>query len=1108
MLSIRNMTKIYHTKGGVEVRALDNVSLDFPERGMVFLLGKSGSGKSTLLNMIGGLDSFDSGELIIKGRSSRDFHGSDFDAYRNTFIGFIFQEYNILDEFTVGANIALALQLQGKKVTDEAINRILEQVDLTGYGKRKPNELSGGQKQRIAIARALIKEPEIIMADEPTGALDSDTGKQVLETLKRLSREKLVIVVSHDRDFAETYGDRIIELSDGRIISDMSLSSEEGEEPAGVRVIGEDLIRIRRGYHLTDADRKMINAYLDRCDRDVILSRDEQLNGEICRARGISDASGTSGTRRPTGKVETREYQAKDTRFIKSHLPLRHAFRMGVSSLKHKTVRLIFSIILSVIAFSLFGISDTMAAYRQSTAVTDSIVNRGLTYTSFGLKLRHYWHSEYDGEVNEGSRFEGPFFSLNAEDIARIEERVGKVIPVYNGTYSQSGLSLRQYLTDVGKLSNTSGLSLWSATAFGSAGVAEMSQSDFDRLGISLTGRAPAAADEVVIPEFLFTMFREAGVDFGDGTPQVKAGALTMDDDPLTGIIGRTITLWQNDNPGAHTFRIVGVADTRFPYEKFAAFRWDSKNAELTDLELLFATSTLENETQYGIHTVLFVQPGLVDTLPSPVDSDGENHAAYLNNGSIRLYIPGSNGDNYYQTSSVLSPDWLSDLNDLILAADRDAGAPLSSREILFPLSALRYGLTISLPQGETPADRETVNNLFGISLTEEEWEEWQGYLWNGGMLDLWGIERAFWIDWLIRNQDAVLSAAANDEGFRMMIRERYDSQLLPENFPDDPDERAGKIRELVNVAFEYLIESTANVDGKSSGRIVNPLTGDDDTAKYDAFLSRLLAQDAVREALTLSVAYYRYPDNGGDMERIASVGDFRVVGFYRNRNDYYSSEIVSEELYALCEEYNREYDSYAYRSWYAEHTPGKYDSCIVAVPSDRAGVEKLVELSLERDGDYNYTLRSDILTLLDSFDSTFEILRQVFRYVGLALALFASLLLLNFISTSVAFKRREIGILRAVGARSADVFSIFFSEAFVIALINFVLSAIGTGTAVFFINRVTNESSGLGISLLHFGIRQIVLLFAVSVLVSFLASFLPVSHIARKKPVDAIKNL
>ncbi len=253
MLEIRNLTKVYKTKGGVAVRALDDVTLSFPEYGMVFLLGKSGSGKSTLLNVAGGLDAPDSGEIIVKGKSSKKFSAADFDSYRNTYVGFIFQEYNILNEFNVEQNVALALQLQGKKSDKESVDALLKEVDLNGLGKRKPNTLSGGQKQRVAIARALIKQPEILMADEPTGALDSATGKQVLDTLKKLSKTKLVIVVSHDREFAETYGDRIIELADGKVISDETKNYDSASNVTeNVSEIGNDTLRIADASKITE----------------------------------------------------------------------------------------------------------------------------------------------------------------------------------------------------------------------------------------------------------------------------------------------------------------------------------------------------------------------------------------------------------------------------------------------------------------------------------------------------------------------------------------------------------------------------------------------------------------------------------------------------------------------------------------------------------------------------------------------------------------------------------------------------------------------------------------------------------------------------------------
>ena len=225
MLKAVNLTKIYRAKKGVETVALDNVNLSFGESGMVFILGKSGSGKSTLLNLSGGLIRPTSGDVYINGRAGKTFKDGELDAYRNTAVGFVFQEYNLIENYTVGTNIKLALELQGKKADRECIDELLLKTGLTEsngetfYG-RYVHELSGGQKQRVAVARALIKEPEIILADEPTGALDSVTGEELYELLKELSGERLIIVVTHDEESARKYGDRIIELEDGKVISD------------------------------------------------------------------------------------------------------------------------------------------------------------------------------------------------------------------------------------------------------------------------------------------------------------------------------------------------------------------------------------------------------------------------------------------------------------------------------------------------------------------------------------------------------------------------------------------------------------------------------------------------------------------------------------------------------------------------------------------------------------------------------------------------------------------------------------------------------------------------------------------------------------------------
>ena len=218
-MRIKNLTKIYKTDKANEVKALQNVSLDLPEKGMVFLLGKSGSGKTTLLNILGGLDKATSGDIFYKNNNLTSFSQSELNCYRNNVCGFVFQDYNVIPELNVEENILLALSLQGKD-DRSAVCNVLKQVGLEGFEKRKVTQLSGGQKQRVAIARALIKHSEIIFADEPTGALDAATAGEIIRLLKQQNEKGItVIVVTHDNTVAAACP-RVIRIGDGRILSD------------------------------------------------------------------------------------------------------------------------------------------------------------------------------------------------------------------------------------------------------------------------------------------------------------------------------------------------------------------------------------------------------------------------------------------------------------------------------------------------------------------------------------------------------------------------------------------------------------------------------------------------------------------------------------------------------------------------------------------------------------------------------------------------------------------------------------------------------------------------------------------------------------------------
>jgi len=220
MIEISNINKKYTSKTKEDVLAIQDVNLKFNTTGLVFILGKSGSGKSTFLNILGGLDSANTSRIFINGKKLNRFNETILSEYRNTYIGFVFQEYNLLDNLNVYDNVALALEMQNKDFDPQTVLEILKEVDLEGFEERELDELSGGQKQRVAVARALVKDPEVILADEPTGNLDSETSEQIFELFKEISKKKLVICVSHDAEYAYKYADRIIEISDGRVIRD------------------------------------------------------------------------------------------------------------------------------------------------------------------------------------------------------------------------------------------------------------------------------------------------------------------------------------------------------------------------------------------------------------------------------------------------------------------------------------------------------------------------------------------------------------------------------------------------------------------------------------------------------------------------------------------------------------------------------------------------------------------------------------------------------------------------------------------------------------------------------------------------------------------------
>ena len=901
MLEVRHLCKAYRPKKGVPVTAVDDVSLVLPDRGMVFLLGKSGSGKSTLLNLLGGLDRYDSGEILINGVSSKEFKQQHFDSYRNTYVGFIFQEYNLLEEFTVGANVALAIELQGRRAEDEEINSILKQVDLAGYGYRRPNELSGGQRQRVAIARALVKDPQIIMADEPTGALDSATGRQVLDTLKALSAEKLVLVVSHDREFAERYADRIVELADGRVISDTEYTGEEPEPAAGL-TFEEKSVLLPADYRLTEEDRLAINAWLEARER-----------GE---ARLLSSApSGRRGT--PTDQSRITSDKTGEFRLIKSKLPMRNAVKIGAGALKYKKVRLVVTIFLSCVAFGLFGMADTFASYDHVTACVNSLLDTGVTYVSVEKQLRY-------GE-GEDAYYRNTGDLIGEEDLAAVKRDTGITM---DGIYIPTGWEgdLRKNYDPSVTFTETD------VNVFGTdlVGLAPVSEELLRDMGYSLiAGRLPKGdREEIALSAYLCETFYVGGYVNAAGEKQPVKGPSDM--------VGKTLQV------GDRQFTVTGVVDTRFDIGRYRDLTKKKENASTGDALIDYA---LARELWIAQNYSL-IQTGMV----------GEGYISRLRAGSPnaresscgRIWLSGGENANYYIDVS--------------------------------------YYCVLE----DTPP--ECIVWLDGEKKTLGPGE-------------------------IILSGDAL-----------MWAEDEY--TYRPGNYHDREE-------------FTRIL------------RDLGPLQGE----------KMLWERDM--ESLPLT--------------------EVRVVGYIPDYSGILvGSDTLMEGLY---------------------RRDGIYHFAVGAMPASRGEVEKLVSYCYREDSPVRYQLQNPVTYELDAMNELLKSFARAFLYVGLFIAAFAALMLSSFIAASVSYKKQEIGILRAIGSRSHDVFRIFFSESFIIAMINFLLALSGTATVVSLANLAIRSEAGLLVTVLHFGIRQVLLLFFVSLAVAAVASFIPVYRIASKKPIDAIRN-
>ena len=947
MLEVRNLCKTYRSKDGVSVEATKNISLRFPERGMVFLLGRSGSGKSTLLHLLGGLDRYDSGEILINGTSTREFTNSMMDSYRNTYVGFVFQDYNILPEFNVGANIALALELQGIRATNERIAEILEEVDLADYAKRKPNELSGGQLQRVAIARALIKDPDIILADEPTGALDSATGRQVFETLKKLSKRKLVIVVSHDRDYSEQYADRIIELADGCVISDVELtvtseitaetegdgsfSSEKAPDGAvvfrpedGIRA-DKDGLTLRERYELTEEDREKINRFLElQKDNNVLLLDGTHLIPKKDRFRDTYQDAII-----PEKTVFTP---------VKSKLPWKRSFGIGLNSLKHKKVTLVFTVILSVVAFVLFGLADLFYSFDRIECMTDSVWDSNVSYLTISKSINAlivFDSDDYNTDFSE-------------DEILEVEKILGQnVVPVSNRAGDQRDLafiSFRDPNGDTKRYRNS--------TSFENAvypvdpmGIVEIDEKRIESFGAKLVaGRLPAeGTNEVCIS----TLAARTILMYGE--------TATFEGKTASDLVG--MQLFASDKKTKTTPVICGILDFSIDTERYERMiPEDTYN--LSDAEQLLREISIDicrSECANGLPAYLFCAVGSTDTVLA-----NDDHAVRIDEW---IMIRGEDDSD---------DDW-----NVGSAEKVTAFSGVDPSRILWINGAMQ-----TLGEGELLATPEALVNLF--------WPKLQ---------NLYG-------------------------------KNVYDPKYA---------------KDVIGSIYDAMVENQSRI---------HVYIGDE---TYD------------------------------------------IAGIYINKTD--SSNLMDNNTAFVVLD-----DEVAKRL--CEANEETIEKLFCRMPESKQKLKDLVVYGNEDEDSPVVLMVNETTTyVVEEVDEMSRYLTPIFKWIGIVFAAFSAVLFSVFIANSVIYKKQEIGVLRALGARSLDVYRIFLSETGVIAVFNGLVATGLLYALASWINKSLQGDYLYNLVLLHFGLRQVLLIFGLSIGIAIIATFVPIWGIARRKPIDVIRD-
>ncbi len=983
MLELINVKKIYKTSAG-DVAALDGVSIRFPETGMVFVTGKSGSGKTTLLNVVGGLDGIDEGEIEVYGKKFSEFTDAEYDSYRNTLIGFIFQEYNLLPDYTIEKNVGIANELQGVDIEKVNVESVLRSVDIENYEGRKPSQLSGGQKQRVAIARALIKNPKIIMADEPTGALDSVTGIQVVEELKRLSKEKLVIVISHDLELANKYADRIIRLVDGKVVEDFTVDDVVVES----NVFEEgNVLTIKKGSDLTEGETKVLLSAIKN-------KKDVKFTDNV-----------TVKKKKPTDP-STIKNSGEKVELIKSKMKFTSVATLGIKSLKVKPLRLIFTILLSAVAFAVFGLFDTIASYDRTVVITDllkraeypSIAISGEYVSDSGHALKFNLNDNVISKVNDKTGFDfKPVYSAKtfvSEDFAKAGGNVYGISNVENAQIELTQKGRGYYYAQIN-------------------GVIEFSESEVNRLGIiekygfspiDGNSRFPRInADENYVEVAISRYLAESILHhIGKNSPFFGDGHRINTIEDFVGVEFKISGA--NMSSEAPLLRVVGVyncgnipAEYDFLKESYVSNKNEQYQPEIDALYAYLSS---------GVHNLIMVAEGEVNKslkkFNKPIAFYDEP-ASYLIDDTIDdSYVINSKYEkDYFFTKDSVPYENVITFDSLGTEVSKENAKTyeLKDNEILIHVSDFGKLFKLELAKGDSNSNEleSYLNNVYRFASQENEKQ--------------------------LRNALNNSFIMAN-----LMLKESHPTLF-------------NGVDKFRNVTLTRKLDANAKVN-EVNLKVVGVYYG-------------------IQNMNSKQGAYYPF---------VSNVQTLKNIGIYTDQGNY---------AYALG----------------------------LKATSNKSACKYLASKLTSNSGLVFNWQGNGALEDLASNEQTILQFTDLFLYGALVLAIFSIFMLFNYISTSIVSKRQSIGILRALGSNSKDVFKMFITESIIISIINGVLATIITFVACLLVNFYIRDYMQLGINFAIFGIRQVLIIFAISILTGIASSLLPIIKIAKEKPVDLIRH-